>query len=449
VTLLAAPDAETRALEHGAAQVDGPPTVARLREALDELDARLRADRAAGRRAEAIFVYTGHGDVDHGEGYVQLADGRLRRSALYREVLPRLPADRVHVVVDACKSYFLAFARGAAGARQPRAEPFVDARGADLFPNVGFALSTSSGADSHEWEEYGGGIFSHEVRSALRGAGDVDRDGVVSYAELAAFVRRANSAVPNPRFRPAFTVVPPRAAKEGLGSAFLALGDGAAQRVVLLDVPLGHTMVEDEEGRRLVDLHPAAPGTRLRLPRAALYLRQGDPFEYRIPAGADEVALSTLEPRPAQLARRGALQESFRALFAAPFAAADVAAELSHPAGALAAAAPDPTARALVTVRWAALGAAAGALAAGLGCTLGAYAAAQGPPGRPQSDLTAANQRIDRLNGAAIGLYTVAAASALTSLLVTIVPRWTSRRVQLGGGPGAAPAGVSLGVALP
>ncbi len=119
VTLLADFDAETRALQRDVTP-DGPPSRAALDAALDGLERKLAADRRAGRAAEAFFVYAGHGSVEEGEGYVQLADGRLRRSDLYRRVLPHLAAARhVHVIVDACKSYFLAFPRGEAGARRP------------------------------------------------------------------------------------------------------------------------------------------------------------------------------------------------------------------------------------------------------------------------------------------------------------------------------------------
>ncbi|MEK6609104.1 MAG: hypothetical protein AABZ30_15710, partial [Myxococcota bacterium] len=94
VRLLARYDADTRALHGAALPPDAPPTRAALLAAVD----------AAPAGDEIVLVYTGHGDVDGGEGFVQLEGARLTRSDLYDRVLARLGAGRrVHVVVDACK----------------------------------------------------------------------------------------------------------------------------------------------------------------------------------------------------------------------------------------------------------------------------------------------------------------------------------------------------------
>ena len=44
---------------------------------------------------------------------------------------------------------------------------------------IGFLLSTSSGRESHEWEGVQAGVFSHEVRSGLYGAADVETGAAV------------------------------------------------------------------------------------------------------------------------------------------------------------------------------------------------------------------------------------------------------------------------------
>src|SRR5437762_3404086 len=69
-------------------------------------------------------------------------------------------------------------------------------------PRVGLLLSSSSHRESHEWDGFEAGVFSHEVRSGLYGAADADGDGEVTYREIAAFVARADAAIPNERFRP-------------------------------------------------------------------------------------------------------------------------------------------------------------------------------------------------------------------------------------------------------
>jgi hypothetical protein len=352
----------------------------------------------------------------------------------------------VHVVVDACKSYFLAFERGAAGTRQPHPGHFVDALGPDLFPRVGFVLSTSSGTDSHEWEEFQGGVFSHEVRSALRGAADADGDGAISYAELGAFVARANAAVPNARFRPQLTVVPPRD-PAGLRASLLRWPRDAHARALTVDVPLDRFYVEDERGRRLADAHPAAPGMVLRVPPVPLYVREvASAREFAVAAGSEPLALSTLTAEPVHLARRGALQQSFRELFALSFQASDVSAVVAAPPGKLDAPVPPASERLLPRLRWAAVGVAVATALAGGGCTLGASLERRAPASASQAELSAANGRIDQWNGAAIGLYVASGASIATAILTAVVPRLQRSRARL---TGAGTAGLGVAVALP
>src|SRR5262245_30351990 len=105
-TLLTTLDADSRAL-HPDARPDGPPTRDAPRGALARSDRGMRQD---GRPAELVIVYTGHGDVDHGEGFVMLDGARLTRGDLRSRVLGGRRAARIHVLVDACKSYYLVFA---------------------------------------------------------------------------------------------------------------------------------------------------------------------------------------------------------------------------------------------------------------------------------------------------------------------------------------------------
>ena len=147
----------------------GPPTRDNLLSAFWNLKAQMEKVRSTGQEVEFLFVYSGHGNVEHGEGYIVLEQSRLTRSDLYQEILAESPANRNHVIVDACKSYYLAFEKGPGGERKPYTKHFVEGEGAKRTSNTGFLLSTSSGRDSHEWERFQSGVFSHEVRSALRG----------------------------------------------------------------------------------------------------------------------------------------------------------------------------------------------------------------------------------------------------------------------------------------
>lgn len=315
-------DEDTSGLHQG---VDprAPPTWAALESAFEEITRRMRS-AAPGERVELMLFYSGHGDVDRGEGYVALEDGRLTREKL-QGLLARSPAASNHVVIDACRSYFMAFERGPGGHRAPYAGAFPMPSTPGKLGNTGFVLSTSSDRESHEWERYQAGVFTHQVRSALRGAADVDRDGRISYAELGAFLGAANAGISNPRFRPDFFVRPPGAGRGDLDAEIFSWhpDDG----VVLLDRPdAGHIFVETARGERLLDVYPEAKQVlSVHLPAARpLFVRRwADDAEFCI-AAAGPIALSTLEPERPRAVEKGALHYALEQLFAMPFGAATV-----------------------------------------------------------------------------------------------------------------------------
>src|SRR5262249_16818720 len=139
---------------------------------------------------------------------------------------------------------------------------------------VGLLLSTSSARESHEWDAYQGGVFSHEVRSGLYGGADADGDGVVSYREIAAFVQRANAAVPNEKYRPDAYARAPKTT-----DALLDIRSARGRRLVIDGAHAGHYFLEDANGVRLADVHNA-PGQSLSLvrpgPNGPIYLRRVD-----------------------------------------------------------------------------------------------------------------------------------------------------------------------------
>jgi Caspase domain len=287
---------------------DGPATWTALSRTLETTFA------AMPREAELFLFYSGHGDVAHGEGYVVLEDARLTRRMLH-QLLVRSPARRNHVVIDACKSYFLAFGRGPGGSRSEYAHAFADAQLPSALANTGFVLSTSSDHDSHEWERFSAGVFSYEVRSALRGAADLDGNGHISYAELGAFLSTANEAIANPRFRPDFAVRPPAGALDGEILAW------PGQPATTVGGELGHVYVETAAGERLLDGHAAAGQTlALYLPPARpLFVRRGDDsMEYTL-SQPGPTSLAELTPAPPISARKGALHLAFEQLFAEAF----------------------------------------------------------------------------------------------------------------------------------
>jgi hypothetical protein len=316
--LLARFDDDTAGLRNGVGP-DGPPTWTALKAQFDAIVGRMRTATAAGERVEFMLFYSGHGDVERGEGYVSLEDGRLTRERLY-SLLVQSPAVRNHVVIDACRSYFMAYERGAGGRREPYTGAFPIPSNPGDLANTGFVLSTSSDRESHEWERYQAGIFTHQVRSALRGAADVDRDGHISYAELGAFLNAANAGITNPRFRPDFLVRPPGQSPGSLDVEIFSWPSGEA--VVSLDRPDdGHIFVETAQGERVLDVHPEATqflSVHLPRERPLFVRRSADDTEYRIDNSGPAV-LSGLDPERARETGKGALHYALDQLFASPF----------------------------------------------------------------------------------------------------------------------------------
>ncbi len=412
-TLLVSPDEDTRRLFDLDAAT--PPTRAALEGALSTVFARIRAARAAGLETELLLFYSGHGEIRRGEGSVALRDGRLTRSYLYEEILAASPAHLNHVIIDACRSYFMVFGRGPGGRRTAYLPSFGDVR--ERFGNTGFILSTSSDRESHEWGRIRGGVFSHEVRSALRGAADTDLDGRISYRELGAFVESANAEIRNERFRPNAIVVAPRARDEH-SSYVLAWAEGTGTVELGADANPGHIYVEDRFGNRLVDAHPEG-GQSLRLALSSdrpQFIRSSDGRREHAITSTGAVSVDRLAMASAPILAKGSANLAFEALFAEPFGATQVAAYDLTAKNALLFQRPPPTAadRARSVVPWVT----AGTAAAGIGMHVAAYAIRTRPI--PQTQIPNANRRIGHLNTGAMVGYSLALASALTWVLLEL-----------------------------
>ncbi|NOK01559.1 MULTISPECIES: caspase family protein [Myxococcus] len=323
--LLARMDDNTRRLHPQAAAEALDPKHPELASSVKKLGEDIALARSRGVETVAYVVYAGHGNVRNGEGYVSLEDGPLTGQMLSSDVVGKLGADRVHLIVDACYSYFLAYSRGPGGQRRPLPAGFTRAVGLALADNVGLLLSTSSARESHEWEAFEAGVFNHEVRSGLFGAADADGDGQVSYREIAAFVERANAAIPNERFRPQLHARPPK------GSELLVdLRPGMERRLEVDGAQGAHYLLEDANGVRLAEFHNAQ-GQSLRLlrppPRGPVFLRRvGDEAqEYALPTAQDVVRLESLSAEAPRVASRGAAHASFQHIFTLPFGSDTVA----------------------------------------------------------------------------------------------------------------------------
>lgn len=317
--VLTRPDANTRQVFPDVVGTAREPRAAELWKVV----AALTDDIAQARRANTVSVlyviYAGHGGVDKdGHAYVTLEDARLGGEELGRRLVDAAGADQTHVIVDACYSYYLAYERGPGGTRR-EAHSFSEFRGLASRANVGLLLSTSSARESHEWEGFQAGVFSHEIRSGLYGAADVDRDGRVSYREIAAFVARANQAITNDRFRPDVYARPPSGESE-----FVDLRAGLGHTLTVdREARPGHYYMEDERGNRLADFHNAV-GQVVELIRpqrsGPVYLhRLADEREFQLRASPAHMVLSQLEAATSRSHRRGAAQHAFNLLFSLPF----------------------------------------------------------------------------------------------------------------------------------
>jgi Caspase domain len=315
--LVARLDANTERLHGQAAAEAREPTQAEFGKVVDELAADVRFAQKRRLRTIVYVVYSGHGNVEKGRAYLALEDARLFGSDLDTLILDRLNATEFHVIVDACYSNLLASPRGPGGHRREW-HGFSAHAGIRPRANVGLLFSTSSAKESHEWQGVESGIFSHEVRSGLYGAADADGDGLVTYPEIAAFVERANAAIPGERFRPDVYAHPPVAE-----TTLVDLRALSRQRIDISGAEHAHYTLEDGRGVQVAEFHNGAdqPVSLVTPARSSpLYLRRvDDDVEFAIPMTFGTVRLAELTATRPSVAQRGAAALSFGRIFALPF----------------------------------------------------------------------------------------------------------------------------------
>jgi Caspase domain len=303
-----------------------PPKKAAVLRALKRTFADVRRARARGQRTVFYFLFSGHGGVhESGMGYVHLLDGTLTRSEIFRNVIAPSPASVNHVIIDACHAYFMVHAKGgwrdddAGGATRGLLHRFLQAEALERYPNTGVVLATSSSAETHEWSRFQGGVFSHEVRSAMTGAADVDGDRAVSYSELAAYVAAANSKVTNSKAHLKIFTRPP---VQNVSEPVMRLARPALHRVKVGRAMTGHFFLEDIRGVRYADFNKSSeqdltivlPGTS-----PTYYLRSSS-GEARITLQTPPGVVSVDELSPQAFSARGSMEEALRrGLYAVPY----------------------------------------------------------------------------------------------------------------------------------
>jgi hypothetical protein len=336
VTLLTTLDRDSQADFPDRAGATQAATKAALRSAWAAMQSRMQDARDDGAGVELLIYYSGHGDVGpDGQGFLTLDDGKFTRADLFGEILAGSIAQHNHILIDACRSEQFVLSRGANRWKSDQAQGgygeavrrYLDEHQLGAFPNTGVILAHSVDQQTHEWERYRGGIFTHELVSGLRGGADINGDGHIEYSELGAFVAAANSSVDDPRARLQVVVRPPA---DDERRPLLVHAPLLGKRTLLLTDELSDLWsIEDARGVRIADLRRSGerPGY-LRLPAGELYVareRPGDEGTVReettLEAERDGVILgSMLAFSPSTRAARGAVDRALRSgLFATPF----------------------------------------------------------------------------------------------------------------------------------
>ena len=342
VSLLADFDRDTAQLFSQTRLHATTPTRSELLRIGSDIAQKVRAETVAGHETQVYFVFAGHGDVDQGTGYIELADARFTSKDL-ETWLRQIPFTRAHVILDSCNSFFMLGVRKPGG--RHFATPEDDAKAlASRMPNVGVFLSTSAEGEAFEWSEIQSGIFSHVVRSGLLGAADANGDGSVSYLELAGFVETATADVRNSNMRPHIFARGPFS-RDDMPIVDLR-GRTNTRQVRLSDASSLRIRLRDSDGLPLLDANnEAGRPLELALPESwakgamveRLNRKQRRPDElsvYAVPESSGLVELASLQPVTARGDSRGPA-EVYQNLFARPYGptalAAYVAARQSRP----------------------------------------------------------------------------------------------------------------------
>jgi hypothetical protein len=321
VLLLTVLDPESQERHKDAARSARPPSRLELDRAVAQLAKDVAAAQAAGRRTELFFVYAGHGKLTSDkEGSVNLLDGVLLRRDLFKSVLDPIPAQYKHVIIDACDAYFMVAKRGeGTPSDADKVKAFLDKEALDGHPEVGVLISGSREVQTHEWSALESGVFSHEIRSALLGGADADGDGVLRYAEIAAFVSAANDGLADARARVEVFARPPAM---DLAHPVMDLRRGPRRFIEIPSVLKGQVRIEDSRGVRYADVNASGESpVYVRLVGNEEYFVFRNAREARVPGSAQGIlTVADASFGPPRRSARGPVEDDLRkGLFSVPY----------------------------------------------------------------------------------------------------------------------------------
>ncbi|HWA73975.1 MAG TPA: caspase family protein [Polyangiaceae bacterium] len=325
--LLTLMDRDTQVLYPELVSVAKVPTLSEVRAAVAQIGRRLERYKAAGDSSSVFLFFSGHGSLDAtGTPELALMDGGITQKFLYESIIERLPADVLHLFIDACHAEAVV---------RPRD---VDAQSVDVsaghanailvqstlarYPRVGAILAAASDGQSHEWDYLRQGVFTHELLSALRGGADVNQDGRLEYSEVYAFLSAANRGVEDARARLTVVARAPDVDRRIAVVEFAMFRKSKPARLTSIPARARALQVFDDAGRRLATLHgePDYVSSLLIPAGRTIYLRSGQQeSQFRSSAG-QAVAFETLRFAASPERSRGALDDALRrGLFATRF----------------------------------------------------------------------------------------------------------------------------------
>jgi uncharacterized caspase-like protein len=233
-----------------------PPTLKELRRTVEELRTAMKADVVAKDRPVLLFFYSGHGlaATDEQPAALTLQDEGFTQRKLYEDVLAALPDATIHILIDACHAEDVVRPRDLSlpvvVPSEEEVDRLVEKTTLARFHNVGAIIAAATSGQTQEWDQYHQGVFAHELLSGLRGAADVNSDGVIEYSELEAYLSAANREVPDLRARLKVIATPPRADRR-LPILEMQRNRGTVRLRFMGGKP-SYFFIEDRHGNRLV-----------------------------------------------------------------------------------------------------------------------------------------------------------------------------------------------------
>ncbi|HPS30285.1 MAG TPA: caspase family protein [bacterium] len=330
--LLTTPDSDT---QKRFPQISGyavVPSKDNLKNYLSKIYNEIAEVKKKGFSTDLMFIYSGHGIfLDDKEGALTLSDGVISRTELYDYVIKKSPADFNHLIIDSCNSYYMVNQRGGKEewkkqstgvVRSDAVRNFFSGYDLSSYPNTGVVLSTSSEADSHEWNRIRSGVFSHELLSGIIGAADVNEDGKIEYSEIKAFLDAANLKVNDTKEKLSIFVKPP--AQDQRRALFIL--DGVSQSAIL-KIPRnikGRFFIENSLGTRYFDMNKTDEQSVsiMLVPEKLYYLVDNTNFlVYKIEnASHGEIFFSRLKAEKEGVKSKGISDDRLKAaLFAQPY----------------------------------------------------------------------------------------------------------------------------------